>query len=143
MRNEKHCVFIGRWSPLHKGHKHIIRQVHEEKNLPVLILVRDTEETIPLERRINIIELWLKEENIPGVVMEIPDIVGVYYGRDVGYEVKQVEVEDSLKLVSGTQTRKALEAGNDEAVLNNVLEGAPIADDATIKDRLKKLGYIE
>ena len=37
----KRALFIGRWQPLHPGHKWLFRQ-KLEKNIPILIAVRDT-----------------------------------------------------------------------------------------------------
>ena len=35
------ALFIGRWQPLHPGHKWLFNQ-KLEKNIPILIAVRDT-----------------------------------------------------------------------------------------------------
>jgi hypothetical protein len=39
-------------------------------------------------------------------VIIIPDIEGVYYGRDVGYKVEQIEAPEEIKQISATQVRK-------------------------------------
>ena len=138
----RYLVFIGRWSPLHRGHKAIIRSIHDEKQLPVLIMVRETEELVySLEQRVNIIENWLKAEHIPGKVMIIPDIEGVYYGRGVGYEVREVVVDEATKRVSGTGVREA--QSDLKKVYDSVMESDETDDEAFMKERLRKLGYIE
>lgn len=139
----KHLVFIGRWSPLHKGHKHIIRKIHEEKKLPVLILVRDSVESLPIRRRICIIKTWLNEVGIPGTVMRIPDVEGVYYGRGVGYNIQEVSVSPDMAVVSGTDVREALTEGDYKTIHEGVDDQYTLEEEELIKRRLRKLGYIE
>ena len=124
-----HLCFIGRWNPFHNGHAwmikevwskhnydekrdvygHMVRRLKSSQSPPILIMVRDTSyDEIPTDVRIRIIQNWLKDENLPGQVIKIPDIVGVYWGRDVGYEVKEVEVPEDIKGISATQIRSAI-----------------------------------
>lgn len=44
---------------------------------------------------------WIQDGN-----MVIPDIVGVYYGRDVGYAVEKIEVPDEIDAISATKLRQ-------------------------------------
>jgi len=120
----KHLVFIGRWCPLHAGHKAIIRKVYEEKQLPVLIMIRNTEESIPLKKRVDIIQKWLKDSGIRGSVVMIPDIEGIYYGRGVGYNIQQID--SNIPNVSGTEIREHLENNNYREVYEAVIERKPI-----------------
>ena len=93
-----HLIFIGRWTPLHHGHIHIIEQKVKEKNLPVLILVRNTSfDEFNAEERAEMIKKWMVHNNIKGTVMIIPDIEGVYYGRGVGYNVEEIKVEAEIE----------------------------------------------
>ena len=138
----KHVAFIGRWCPLHKGHKNIIKKIYKEKNLPVLIMVRDSEDEISLPNRINIIKSWLSEENITGEVIAIPDIEGIYYGRGVGYNIQEVIVEEDIKNISGTEIRDALKNKNYEKVIQFVDEHYTDAEKELIFKQLKQLGYI-
>lgn len=41
-------------------------------------------------------------------VMVIPDIEGVYYGRDVGYKVEQLSVPPEIAEISATKIREQL-----------------------------------
>lgn len=136
----KHIVFIGRWAPLHNGHKKLIKKVYEEKHLPVLVMVRNTDEEIPINKRVGIITNWLREEEIPGKVRIIPDIEGVYYGREVGYNIEQVDLDEETQKVSGTEIREMLKTGDLENVARNVLDKE---EEKLIEERLRELGYIE
>lgn len=105
--DKPHMAFIGRWSPFHKGHVAIIQKKRKENpELPVLIMVRDTNEDIYSSSvRAEYIKLWMKKENILGTIMIIPNIEGVYWGREVGYRVGQVDVDEQTKKLSGTTIR--------------------------------------
>lgn len=39
-------------------------------------------------------------------IMSIPDIEGVYYGRDVGYKVERIEVPTEVASISATAIRE-------------------------------------
>jgi hypothetical protein len=74
---------------------------------PYLILVRDTQEDYwSPQVRLKMVLDWMHDNDIDGKVMIIPDIRGVYYGREVGYEVEKLELEVS---VSGSEIRKSIE----------------------------------
>lgn len=103
-------AFIGRWSPLHQGHIAIVESKRREHpELPVLMMVRDTKtEAYPATARAEYIRLWMTEEKIKGTIMIIPNIEGVYWGREVGYHVGEVHVDEELKRISGTKIRNSI-----------------------------------
>lgn len=128
-----HLCFIGRFAPFHNGHawmikeilcnykywpKPLIAELTESGTIaPVLILIRDTKyDFISAKDRQSMIRKWLEAENIQGEVMIIPDIHGVYYGRGVGYEVKEVEVPEDIRGISATSIRKCLDEGDNSYV---------------------------
>ena len=47
---------------------------------------------------------WIQSEILKVII--IPDIEGVYYGRDVGYKVEKIEVPDEIKQISATKLRE-------------------------------------
>lgn len=123
MSTEPHAVFVGRWCPLHRGHTAIIEKVHAETEAPVLILVRDTEfDELPATYRARMVEAWLQASGIQGQALVVPDVLGVYYGRGVGYAVEQVDVDAKTKAISATQIR-ALRAAGDESWRSLVAPG--------------------
>lgn len=111
-----HALFIGRWSPFHQGHFAIMKKVYEEDpSRPLLIFVRDNAgEYWSAEYRKNMVEASMKAMNIPATVMIIPDIDSVNWGRDVGYQPRQIEVSERIQGVSGTRIREGIKEGNDE-----------------------------
>jgi hypothetical protein len=102
---DKHLVFIGRWNPFHMGHINIILNKYKEKNLPILILIRDTDEEISAIDRKKIIDKWIKFNKIKGSSMIIPNIEGIYYGRGVGYNIEEIEAPKDIQSISATDIR--------------------------------------
>ena len=113
---EPHITFIGRWSPLHRGHIAIIQKVRNKRpGLPVLILVRDRQhESYSPLLRAAYIRSWMEKEHIWGSIMIVPDIEGIYWGRDVGYKTEQVDVEEEMKRISGTSIRTQIQDGGED-----------------------------
>ena len=109
----KRALFIGRWQPLHPGHKWLFNQ-KLEKNIPILIAVRDTpvndsnpfstEEVIS-----NLQEEYRKEvDNEMVKVISIPDIESVNYGRGVGYEINEFVPPKDVGMISATEIREKM-----------------------------------
>ncbi len=119
-----HALFVGRWSPFHRGHWAIMDAVRQKNpNRPLLIFVRDTEtDAWPVAVRKEMIEKSMKEMNIAARVMIIPNIDSVNWGRDVGYERNYVDVDSSVHAISGTEIRKCLKSG-DQRWKENVCPG--------------------
>lgn len=111
--NKPHMAFIGRWTPLHKGHTGIIDKKRKSNpDVPVLILIRDTDyDHFSAKVRAEQIKIWMKENSISGTVMIIPDIEGVYWGRKAGYKLEQVQVSKEIEEISATNIRKAIGKG--------------------------------
>ena len=102
-------VFIGRWQPLHDGHRTIIDSAADNgKN--VVIAIRDTElsDENPLtaqERRELIEDVYTDHPNVETMI--VPDVDTVAIGRDVGYSI--VSVPDAVEEISGTEMREQYE----------------------------------
>jgi len=112
--HKPHLVFFGRWCPLHKGHTYIMEEMLKKKNLPLLILVRDTAfDDIDVIRRAEAVKAWMEFNNIEGSIMIIPDIEGVYYGRGVGYNVEEIKPPENITTISATKIRKMIANGDD------------------------------
>jgi nicotinamide mononucleotide adenylyltransferase len=113
MKN-KYSFMIGRYQTFHLGHKFLVDKLLQEKGLPVLIGIRDVEKDeknpFTAEQVKYSIEDHLKEYILLNKVKVIimPDIAGVYYGRDVGYEVAQLEVPKEIAEISATKLRKEM-----------------------------------
>jgi hypothetical protein len=42
------------------------------------------------------------------MVLRLPNITNIVYGRDVGYKIEQVELAPEIQAISATQKRKEL-----------------------------------
>ena len=109
----KRALFIGRWQPLHPGHKWLFNQKLEQ-NIPILIAVRDTpvDDNNPFSTNevISNLEREYGDEVGTGMVkvIPIPDIESVNYGRGVGYEINEFEPPIDIGNISATEIRKNL-----------------------------------
>ena len=110
----KRALFIGRWQPLHSGHKWLFNQ-KLVMGTPILIAVRDTpaDEKNPFSTQevIENLEEEYSEEVESGSVkiISIPDIESVNYGRGVGYEINEFVPPEDIGQISATEIRKNLE----------------------------------
>ena len=109
----KYALYVGRYQPLHEGHIYLFEQKINQ-NVPVLIAIRDVEKDeknpFTAEQVKYSIEDHLKDYILLNQVkvIIIPDIAGIYYGRDVGYEVAQLEVPKEIAEISATKIRKEM-----------------------------------
>ena len=111
----KRALFIGRWQPLHPGHKWLFNQKLDE-NIPILIAVRDTpindSNPFSTEDVINNLEEEYAKEVKNGMVkiIPIPDIESVNYGRGVGYEINEFQPPEysGAMFISATKIRDSI-----------------------------------
>lgn len=108
-------LFIGRWAPFHEGHQALIESVLVTGK-PVVIAIRDTEVSkdnpfSTSERWSRIQEALQKWGNLVRIIV-IPDIDEVCYGRDVGYGIRKIELDDSTHAISGTKKRISAKISN-------------------------------
>lgn len=103
-----YSLFIGRWQPFHPGHKAMI-ETALERGKNVLIALRDTEinknNPYTVEERMATIREAMLKWGDRVLVVAIPDIDEVCYGRKVGYEIKEIHLPKSIEEISGTKIR--------------------------------------
>ena len=110
----KRALFIGRWQPLHPGHKWLFSQKLDQ-DIPILIAVRDTpidnSNPFTTDDVISNLEKEYSKEVESGMVkvIPIPDIESVNYGRGVGYEINEFEPPKDIGKISATEIRKKME----------------------------------
>ena len=103
----KYSLFIGRWQPFHEGHQKLIQKVLDEgKN--VCVAIRDTEisETDPYttqERQLMINNIFPEVK-----VILIPDIEEVIYGRNVGWGIREIRLDEVTESISATKIRQKI-----------------------------------
>jgi cytidyltransferase-like protein len=103
-------MFVGRYQPFHAGHQRLVEEGLRRVG-QVCIAVRDThgiDKTNPLpffavKQRI---EAALSVHAGRFVVVPVPNITHVFYGRDVGYVVERIVLDDKIEAISATQLRR-------------------------------------
>lgn len=112
-KDNQWSLFIGRWQPLHEGHKQLFRQVINEGGR-VCVAIRDVEVDeknpfTPHEIMVNIFE-QMREEVQSGKlkVIVIPDICSVEFGRGVGYDIIEHIPPQEVADISATKIREQM-----------------------------------
>jgi len=105
-----YSLFIGRYQPFHKGHKTLIKKVLDEgKN--VCIACRDTKisKDNPYnykQRKKMIRKEFPDKERVK--IISIPDIESIVIGREVGYNIERIILDEKTEKVSATSIRDKL-----------------------------------
>lgn len=112
-KDEQYAMFIGRWQPLHEGHKQMFQQVLNEGNR-VCIAIRDVkpDEKNPFtveEVYSNICKQYENNILLDQVrVIIIPDICSVEFGRGVGYDIIEHIPPQEIHDISATKIREQM-----------------------------------
>jgi adenylylsulfate kinase len=106
------ALFIGRYQPFHGGHKKLIEEGLRRVG-QACIAVRDTagidqKNPFGFEYVRARIEHGLREHEGRFVVIPMPNVSNVFYGRDVGYQVERIELDPSIESISASATRAKL-----------------------------------
>lgn len=99
---------LGRYQPWHEGHS-ALYDAGLERTSQVLLGVRNTEGTsekdpLPYSE----VEKYIRQDRPNALIMKLPNITNIIYGRDVGYKIEQVELSQELQAISATQKRKEM-----------------------------------
>ena len=108
-RRKPTVQLLGRFQPWHEGHRELFKRAHA-KTGQVAIMVRDTGEA------------WFDQSAIIGdllnagyvydkdyVIIHVPNIVNITYGRDVGYKIEKETLDDAIERISATDIRSKME----------------------------------
>lgn len=117
---------LGRWQPWHDGHTELFKRAYRETG-QVAIMIRDvggivgedvgagrtaaTQDDNPFEIQIvrdNIVAALHKQgfkENHDYIIMIVPNIVDISYGRGVGYTFTQHDLGEKIHNISATKIR--------------------------------------
>lgn len=123
-------MLLGRWQPWHDGHTELFRRALAETG-QVCIMIRDvggivgedagagrtaaqTDNPFDIEVvKANIITALAKqgyEHKIDYVIMEVPNIVDISYGRGVGYTFTEHDLGAEIHNISATKIRAQMRA---------------------------------
>jgi hypothetical protein len=106
------ALFIGRYQPFHGGHRALIVEGLKRVG-QACIAVRNTQGTdeknpFEFEYVRARIEHGLREYEGRFVVVSLPNISSIFYGRDVGYTIQRIELDKEIEDISATDARQKL-----------------------------------
>ena len=106
------ALFVGRYQPFHEGHKALIVEGINRVG-QVCIAVRDTQGTsekdpFDFEMVKHFIDADMSEYSDKYIIIQIPNISNIFYGRDVGYDIEKIELDKELESISATNIRKEM-----------------------------------
>lgn len=101
---------LGRYQPWHEGHQALKDEAHK-RTYQVLVGVRNTHGTSekdPLTYRE--VHHYIEKDNFykDTLIMRLPNITNIVYGRDVGYKIEQVDLGETIHAISATEKRKQM-----------------------------------
>jgi len=104
------ALFIGRYQPFHAGHQRLIEEGLRRVG-QVCVAVRDTHGTdrsnpLPFFAVKQRIEAALSPHAGRFVVVPLPNITHVLYGRNVGYAVERIVLDAATESISATAVRR-------------------------------------
>jgi cytidyltransferase-like protein len=109
------ALFIGRYQPFHAGHQRLIEEGLRRVG-QVCVAVRDThgldeKNPLPFFAVKQRIEAALSTHAGRFVVVSLPNVTNVFYGRDVGYSVERIVLDEVTEAISATKVRQLLGSG--------------------------------
>jgi cytidyltransferase-like protein len=104
------ALFVGRYQPFHTGHQRLIEEGLRRVG-QVCIAVRDTHgidirNPLPYFTVKQRIEATLSAYAGRFVVVALPNITNVFYGRDVGYAIERIVLDETIEEISATKMRQ-------------------------------------
>jgi adenylylsulfate kinase len=106
------AMFLGRYQPFHDGHKALVLEGIKRVG-QALIAVRDTQGTSDKDPfDFNFVKTKIEEAMVEYmgkfVIVKVPNITNIFYGRDVGYQIEKIELPEALQAISATKVRAAM-----------------------------------
>lgn len=126
--NKPTALMLGRYQPWHDGHTELFKKAYEDVG-QVIIMIRwvynvdgdaggGRTKTIQDDNPFHPAQVWQKiktslseagfTKDHDYLIMNVPNIVDVAYGRDVGYSFTQHDLGDIIHDISATKIRAEL-----------------------------------
>lgn len=101
-------LMLGRYQPWHEGHAALLDKAGE-RTPQVLVAVRHTQGTSEKDPfTFDQVKKQIESQSSPSLVLKVPNITNIVYGRDVGYKIEQVDLGADIHSISATQKRKEM-----------------------------------
>jgi hypothetical protein len=103
---------LGRYQPWHEGHE-ALKAEALKRTSQVLLGVRNTQgvsekDPFSFEEVKSMIIDQSGQNNSNSLVLKLPNITNIVYGRDVGYKIEHIDLPADIKAISATQRRKEM-----------------------------------
>jgi len=103
------AFMLGRYQPFHDGHKKLIAEAINRVG-QACIAIRDTQGTddknpFNFEEVEQSIRKGMLEYEGKYTIIRVPNIKNIFYGRDVGYKIEQIVLDESTQNISATKIR--------------------------------------
>ena len=109
------ALFIGRYQPFHDGHRHLVEEGIRRVGQACLAVRNthgaDAKNPLSFFEVKQRIEASLASHAGRYIVVPLPNITHVLYGRDVGYAVERIELATDLEAISATEIRRQMATG--------------------------------
>lgn len=107
---------LGRYQPWHEGHEALKTEAFKRTN-QVLLGVRNThrvteKDPFSFQEVESMIFSRSGENDSNSLVLKLPNITNIVYGRDVGYKIEHIDLPAEIKAISATQRRKEMGIDN-------------------------------
>jgi hypothetical protein len=103
-------LMLGRYQPWHEGH-HALYEEAGKRTDQVMLGVRNTYNTSPKDPlTFDQVKGYIAQDDFmkDAMVIRMPNITNIIYGRDVGYKIEQVSLGADIEAISATEKRKQL-----------------------------------
>jgi len=103
-------LMLGRYQPWHEGH-HALYEEAGKRTSQVMLGVRNTYNTSPKDPlTFERVKSYIAQDNFMknAMVIRMPNITNIVYGRDVGYKIEQVKLGDEIEAISATEKRREM-----------------------------------
>lgn len=106
------ALFIGRWQPFHDGHRALIEEGLRRVG-QACVAVRNTHgadgsNPYAFEAVKDRIEHGLSHHKGRFIVLPLPNVTNVFYGRQVGYSIERIDLAHGLEAISATDIRSRI-----------------------------------
>ena len=108
--SEPTTLMLGRYQPWHEGH-HALYQEAKKRTSQVVLGIRSTYGTSDKDPlTFTQVKNFINEDPamIGAMVVRMPNITHIVYGRDVGYKIEQVKLGDEVEAISATEKRRQM-----------------------------------
>ena len=103
-------LMLGRYQPWHEGHHALYEEAGKRTN-QVMLGVRNTYNTSPKDPlTFDEVKCYISQDEFmkDAMVVKMPNITNIVYGRDVGYKIEQISLGADIEAISATEKRKQM-----------------------------------